>query len=583
MPETLFKKVDYSLSKLLHDIDHGDIGLPDIQRPFVWKPTQVRDLFDSMYRGFPVGYLLFWANDSMKGVKPIGTDAKQSPPRLLIVDGQQRLTSLYAVLKGVPVLDDQYRKSALRIAFHPPTERFEVADAAIAKDPEFVPDISDLWKSKKNSYKAVSEYVSRLRESRTVSDEQEESYASAIDHLYDLLNYPFTAMEISSSVDEEKVAEIFVRINSKGVQLNQGDFILTLLSVFWDDGRHQLEEFSRRSKHLSDDHKPSSFNHILQPDPDQLLRVEIAYGFHRAVLRNVYSVLRGKDLETGRFSASKRDEQFAILKEAQRATLDLTNWHEFLKAIAAAGYRSRGMIMSRNALLYAYALFLIGRERLHVDSNRLRRLIARWFFASAVAARFSGSFESMMESELTALRDIKDIAGFEANINHTVDVTLTNDFWNVMLPDELATSAARTPSLYAYHAALCVLKSPVLFSAMTVWELCDPVIHGKKANLERHHLFPKGYLKALGISDRKMMNQIANQTLLEWPDNIKISSKAPRDYVPALRDRISTDQWERMQQDHALPDNWWEMEYEDFLAQRRQLMSGVVRRAYEAL
>ncbi|MGQ0669708.1 MAG: DUF262 domain-containing protein [Actinomycetota bacterium] len=103
MSDTSFKEITYSLNKLIEDIEIGEIGLPDIQRPFVWSNAQVRDLFDSMYRGFPVGYLLFWANGLPGEYRQIGADGKQKAPRLLIVDGQQRLTSLFAVLKGIPV------------------------------------------------------------------------------------------------------------------------------------------------------------------------------------------------------------------------------------------------------------------------------------------------------------------------------------------------------------------------------------------------------------------------------------------------------------------------------------------------
>src|ERR1700728_1173554 len=105
MAASLYKKADYSVERLIDEIDTGEIGLPDIQRPFVWTAAKVRDLLDSMYRGFPVGYLLFWANAGVSGARQIGERAKQSPPRLLIVDGQQRLTSLYVVLRGVPVIN----------------------------------------------------------------------------------------------------------------------------------------------------------------------------------------------------------------------------------------------------------------------------------------------------------------------------------------------------------------------------------------------------------------------------------------------------------------------------------------------
>src|ERR1700720_2450291 len=128
--KTCFKRVDYDLAGLLHYLDIGDIGLPDIQRPFVWSNAKVRDLFDSMYRGYPVGYLLFWQNALTEDSKTIGEENKQKPPRLLIVDGQQRLTSLYAVVRGVPVLRENYTREPIQIAFNPLDEKFAVADAA---------------------------------------------------------------------------------------------------------------------------------------------------------------------------------------------------------------------------------------------------------------------------------------------------------------------------------------------------------------------------------------------------------------------------------------------------------------------
>ena len=126
MSTTLFKEVGYSLSKLIDDIEMGDIGLPDIQRPFVWKNAKVRDLFDSMYRGYPVGYLLFWENQLGEKTKQIGVNQHQKIPNLLIVDGQQRMTSLYAVMKGIAVVRENYESEHIEIAFRPVDGRFEV-------------------------------------------------------------------------------------------------------------------------------------------------------------------------------------------------------------------------------------------------------------------------------------------------------------------------------------------------------------------------------------------------------------------------------------------------------------------------
>ena len=160
---TLFKQVGYNLSGLLHYIDCGDIGLPDIQRPFVWTSAKVRDLFDSMYRGFPVGYLLFWANAEVNGSRSIGLGEKAHKlPLLLIIDGQQRLTSLYAVFRGKPVINEDYQQTRIEIAFRPRDGKFEVADAAIRKDPEFVPNISELWTSGKGSYSLISILMARI-------------------------------------------------------------------------------------------------------------------------------------------------------------------------------------------------------------------------------------------------------------------------------------------------------------------------------------------------------------------------------------------------------------------------------------
>ena len=123
---TRFKKVDYTLQGLIEQIELGIIGLPELQRPFVWKDTKVRNLFDSMYKGFPVGYFLFWANANVESAKSIGTGSKQKSPNLLIVDGQQRLTSLYAVLKAKEVVRSNYEKTQIVIAFNPLEEKFEI-------------------------------------------------------------------------------------------------------------------------------------------------------------------------------------------------------------------------------------------------------------------------------------------------------------------------------------------------------------------------------------------------------------------------------------------------------------------------
>jgi Protein of unknown function DUF262 len=148
----LFTTTAYPLISLIEDIDQGKIGLPEIQRPFVWPNVNVRNLFDSLYRGYPAGYLLFWETGAGPGSKPIGASNGAKVPSLAIVDGQQRLTSLFAVTKGKEVIRSNFKRERVRIAFNPLEERFDVTDASIVKDKAYIPDISELWKQGVNLF-----------------------------------------------------------------------------------------------------------------------------------------------------------------------------------------------------------------------------------------------------------------------------------------------------------------------------------------------------------------------------------------------------------------------------------------------
>lgn len=582
--KTLFHKLDLDLGTLLAYIDSGSIGLPDIQRPFVWPATKVRDLFDSMYRGFPVGSLLFWRNPSIGGTKAIGIDGKAfRVPDHLIIDGQQRLTSLYAVLKGKAVRNQNYEEERIEISFRPLDSRFEVMSAAIQKDPDWIPDISVIWENG-NSFKAIKDYLKILEQKRDIPPEQEDVIASNIDRLFDLKNYPFTALEIAESVNEEQVADIFVRINSEGVKLNQADFILTLLSVFCEDMRHTLEDFCFKSRTPAKPGTGSSpYNHFIEPSPDQLLRVAIALGFGRGRLQSVYPLLRGKDLETGSYSPERRDVQFDRLRESQNQTIDLINWHQFFSALKGAGYISGELVSSKNALIYAYSFYIIGRTRFHIPIPTLDRLIGRWFYTITLSSRYSNSPETMMDMDLALFREQKTGEEFIDILEKIISSTLTGDFWNITLPNDLESSAARSPMLYAFYAAQIKLGVKALFSDKSLSTLLDPTIQSKKKFLDRHHLFPKAYLERLGETEQTKINQIANYTFVEWPVNIRISDTPPKDYIPQLIDRFSPQAWADMHKYHALPLGWEKLPYEEFLKQRRGLMAKIIKMAFETL
>lgn len=583
---TLFKDMTYTVEGLVREVERGDVALPEIQRPFVWKAAKVRDLFDSMYKGFPVGFLLFWETGAGSGVRQIGSG--QAAPRLLIVDGQQRLTSLFAVMTGTEIVREDYSRMRIRLAFRPSDGTFEVTSAAIEKDAEFIPDIAALWQPG-NRRNTERQFLARLadRHGGVLDDAEQDRLADAIERLYNLKSYDFKVIALEPDVAVEQVADVFVRINSEGVTLNYADFILTLMSVFWEKGRTELEEFARACTTPSVS-GPSPFNWFIQPKPDQLIRVTVALAFRRARLADVYSVLRGRDMDTGQVDPDRRDSQFALLEEAQAHVTDLTNWHEFLSCLERAGFRGARMISSENAVLFTYAMWLFGRTRYGVPLDRLRELMARWFFMAHLTGRYSGTFESQGERDFAQLRDLAegDADGFCEVLDRIIEDTLTSDFWAITLPIMLSTSAAKSPALLGYLAALSIHDADVLLSTTKVRFRLDPGVIAKKS-IERHHLFPRKHLsKHLGVSDVQQVNQIANYALVEWIDNIGISDRDPAEYWPAelaKKPHLGAERLARQRYWHALPDGWETMTYPEFLAARRPLLAKVVRDAFGLL
>ena len=583
MAPSLYKDTGYPLNYLIEDIKRGNIALPDIQRPFVWSSAKVRNLFDSMYQGYPVGTLLFWETGNHTGTRQIGGGEQDRVAKLLIVDGQQRLTSLYAVLTGSSVLTKSFESKQIQIAFRPSDETFDVADAAIRKDPEFIPDITALWNQ---GYKpTVKAFLARLGESRDqdIPEEEEERLENRIDRVRDLRDFRFQVIELNTSADEEQVAEIFVRINSEGVQLNQADFILTLMSVHWEEGRRELEQFSRDAVDPAI-RGPSPKNAFIDPSPDQLLRASVGLAFRRARLQHVYGILRGKDLNTGEVSEARRNEQFERLRLAQDEVLDLTNWHEYLKCLTLAGFRGRRMITSDTALIYCYVLWLIGRRDFGLGIAELRTAMARWFFMAHTTGRYTGSPETALEADLSRIDSLgsKDGEGFCTELDRQIKANFTNDYWEVSLPTRLDSSSAKSPALCAYWAALNVLDAELLFSNFKMSAILKSEASAPRS-VERHHLFPKAFLAAKGITGTRQVNAIANMAFLDWPENAGIGSDDPSEYWPVMSNQMAPDQLQRQVEQHALPVGWEQLEYSEFLEKRRALMAKVTHKGFERL
>ncbi len=585
----VFKTTDYTIGKLIEDIEIGDIALPDIQRPFVWykKISKVRDLFDSIYRGYPIGYLLFWENANRTDYKNIGFEEKKRKiPRFLIIDGQQRLTALFAVMKNQEVLTPDYEKRKIKIAFKPLDSTFKVGDAATDRDPEYIADLSSLWAGE-GDFAIISSFIASLKEKREISKDEEKAISANIQSLININKYPLTALEIAPNLEEEIVSDIFVRINSAGVSLTQADFILTLLSVYWEEGRKEIEQFCIDSRKVPEEETQfSSFNYLIKPDPDDMLRVLVGLTFHRAKMKDVYSIIRGRDMETGEFSEDLRTQQFDKLKLNLPTILHNTNWQSFLKVLIGGGYKDEELISSKSAVLYSYILYLIGKQNFNTQNHELQRIIGRWFVMASLTGRYSSSPETAFEKDLNRVKEF-NIDGFTAGLEKIISENLTNDFWDITLVGQMETSSARSPEANAFYASLNKLGSPVLFSRKLVGDLYDPSLKIKKKRLEKHHIFPRNYLiSKYGFDknkDKAKINQIANLTFLEFEDNIEISDDKPSEYFAMVQKRFGEDEIQEMLAQHAIPDNFYKFEYDEFLQKRRKLMAGIIRKGFNKI
>lgn len=590
---TLFKPVSWNVQSLVDSVHSGVVQLPDLQRPFVWPKSKIRDLLDSMYRGYPVGELMFWnvsQEDTSRAISG-ATDRKGSHQ---IIDGQQRLTSLYAVFKGESVRDADYNNRSIVISFNPFTEKFEVLNTAIERSSQWIQNVSDFFHSPVD---AQFEFIERFEEANGAMErEAYKELVTTLNRLDNLRNYDFTVVEIQDHADKKVVADIFVRINSEGVSLKASDFILTWLSVFWPDGREHLEDFARSSRLTPQraseiaghEVKWTPINNYLAVDAGQLVRVLVAVGQNRAKLGDAYNALQAKDRSTGFVVAERQDAELAKLQAALPLVLKDLYWTEFIRCLAVAGFKSRKMVTSDMNILSSYALWIIGRTRFNVDLTVLRNLMARWLFMSQLSGRYTGSAETQLQKDLDRLTAIEgnSAEAFISTFETIIAAELSDDFWTLRMPDSLiSSSSALSPSYQSYLAALNILDADMFMLDNKVQQWMDPSIPATKGT-EGHHLNPRKYLENIvGIKDLKKINQVGNFAPTDWSTNILISDREPAEYWPALVAERGFS-GERLRQQmfwHALPEDWESMGFDEFLQERRILMAQVTRAGYERL
>ena len=221
-------------------IRNKDIAIPEIQRPFVWDASKVRDLIDSLYNGFPIGYLITWKNPDVR-LK----DGKVAEGKKVLIDGQQRVTALTAAIVGEQVINKDYKRVRIKISFNPIEDKFEVFNTAIAKDSNWISDIAILFSAESSFLNIVKDYCDKN------ALENPDDIFEKMDKLKKITQRQIGLIELSGDLDIEVVTEIFIRINSQGVVLSQADFAMSKIASDELNNGHILRKCIDYFCHLS--------------------------------------------------------------------------------------------------------------------------------------------------------------------------------------------------------------------------------------------------------------------------------------------------------------------------------------------
>lgn len=529
-----------SIDGILSFIKNGEIAIPEIKRPFVWDSSKVRDLIDSLYKGYPVGYIITWKNPDVKlkdGTFALG--------KKVLIDGQQRITALTAAILGQEVFGSDYRKKRIKIAFNPREEKFEVSNPAIEKDSIWISDISKIFTNDFNTFSYIFKYCSE----NNISDMEEQSkLANTITNLIAIKNNNLGIIDLSHKLDIETVTEIFIRINSKGVVLSQADFAMSKISsneVYGGNTiRKTIDYFCHLAKNPIDyvairenDTEycnKDDFNKIkwiakenedlYSPSYTDVLRVAFTYKFNRGKLADLVSLLSGRDFETREYKDEIAEESFKLLHEGVLDFVNETNYKRFIMIIKSSGIIDSSLVRSQNVLNFAYTLYLTLKAK-GIQPNKIENLVRRWLVLSILTGRYSSSPESAFDYDIKRIVEADDI---ELYIKHVEDGELSDAFWNNILVTKLNTSVTSSPYFNVYlMAQIRNGDRGFLSSHIDVKTL----IEGRG---DVHHIFPKKYLQKNGLNNRGQYNQIANYVYMQSEINIKISDKSPDKYFNEL-------------------------------------------------
>lgn len=588
----------HPIETLLTWVKSGEIAIPEIQRPFVWEATKVRNLLDSLYRGYPVGYLITWRNPNMK-LK----DGTSSAGKRILIDGQQRVTALMASLLGHEVLTKDYETIRIRIAFHPQEERFEVANPAIRRDAAWIQDVADVFAPDASLMELTDDYAERN------PDADRKRVSRVLEKLRQIINNHVGIIELAEDLDIETVTEIFIRVNSAGKELSQADFAMSKIAVNETYGGNLLRkaidyfchlavapDFLKTIEKNDKAFAASEFlpamrwlkdvnDDIYDPTYTDMLRVAFTSEFGRGKLQDLVALLSGRNFETKQYEEAIAEESFGKLKKGILAFINKTHFERLTMILRSAGFVTRDLIGGHNAINFAYIIYLRGRAE-GLPAADLEQLVRRWYVMSILRGRYAGNPETAFDFDIRQV----EARGLASYVSAVIENELPDSFWTGMLPQLMDTSASSSPYFLCYQAAQVKLGDKGFLSRdITVLDLL-------MNRTDVHHIYPKNYLKEQGLS-RGRYNQIANFVLAQSEINIAIGNKQPKHYFGELAEQVNggkkkyggiTDKDELRANlvANCIPASMLEgeiPEYDVFLEERRKLMSLKIKRWFEVL
>lgn len=558
-------KQDISVNDLVSKVQSGELTLPEMQRRYVWKSTRVRDLLDSLYRKFPSGAILVWETDSVNSDRTLQiADVKQSPlsGKLLLLDGQQRLTSLTSIISGQPV-KVRNKKKEIDILFnleHPDTlleqlysedeedddddnddddddddlleeirkKTFVVAFKRLKSDPYWI-SVTDIFKKKDSEL---------LRPLKVNSDDPRwEKYTERIQAVRAIRNYIYSMEILDKSLSYEEVTEIFVRVNSLGAKLRGSDLALAQITSRWKGFMTEMESYVAQHKYNQD-----YFN-----ETGILVKALVSLATGQSKFKSVNRIPI-TDLQKS-WKDTKTGVDFAV---------------NFLKQNIQVENLS---ILSSPFLIIPIAYYAVKKNQ-QLTAQDVKKL-QYWFYIANMKGRYShGSTEGFLDADLLALKRTNGLDEMIAQLKLQF-----RDF--KVTVEEISGKTRRSPYFSTLFLILKQRGVKDWASGIAIGEK----LQGRSHALQFHHIIPKARLRDAGIESRRI-NEIANLAFISARTNQKINAKTPEKYIPEIIKKLGvTAITDQLVSDD--PELWNVSNYDEFLNYRREQIVNTINEFIE--